>query len=142
MVLHACNTIGHRPLDTCTVDSNGCGLLFNHLQVLYIHAHMMQLVSVVTVPSVAECKSFYIYHSVCPVYYTKPPPIPYTKPPPIPCAKLHVENGQVFLNKTEKEGIVQATIFCNEGFILEGKDTLNCTKSGKWDGEVPKCISE
>ena len=37
---------------------------------------------------------------------------------------------------------VHATIFCKEGFILEGKDILTCTESGKWDGEVPICIGE
>ena len=60
----------------------------------------------------------------------------------IPCAKLQVKNGHVSLNKVRKGGTVHAKIFCKEGFILQGKDTLTCTKSGKWDGDVPKCISE
>jgi len=53
-----------------------------------------------------------------------------------------VKHGYVFLNEMEKGGTVQATIFCDEGFILEGNDTLTCTESEKWDGDVPKCISK
>ena len=60
----------------------------------------------------------------------------------IPCPKLQVENGHVSLNEMVKGGTVHATIFCKEGFILEGRDTLTCTESGKWDGEVPNCIGE
>jgi len=77
--------------------------------------------------------------STCSVTMSAPPP---ASSPPIFCAKLQVPHGRVFLNKVKEGGTLHATFFCDKGFILEGKDTLTCTKSGKWDGDIPKCISE
>ena len=71
--------------------------------------------------------------------YSSSPPLPQIIPS---CAKLQVQNGYVSLYQTVKGETVLATILCKEGFIIKGKDTLTCTESGKWDGEVPNCIRE
>lgn len=32
--------------------------------------------------------------------------------------------------------------YCNEGFIMKGKDTITCVASGYWDGEPPVCVGK
>ena len=60
-------------------------------------------------------------------------------PPPL-CPHLELENGHISLDAVTEGGV--ASFVCQEGFILEGKETLTCEQSGNWSGDVPKCISE
>ena len=86
-----------------------------------------------------KCLSTFSDHDSIKNWGEPQPSIPSSR---IPCTKLQVEHGHVSPDKVEEGVTVLATIFCDEGFILVGKDTLSCTKSGKWDGDVPKCISK
>lgn len=48
-------------------------------------------------------------------------------------------NGRLMMTKISYKGIAKIT--CDDGFRLEGKNTLTCEGNGKWSSEIPNCKS-
>ena len=63
------------------------------------------------------------------------------EPPPPTCVPVDcntpdlLENGHVIYEATTYKNVVK--LFCNEGFILRGPDTRQCTSSGHWSRKHP-----
>ncbi|XP_043978112.1 sushi, von Willebrand factor type A, EGF and pentraxin domain-containing protein 1-like isoform X2 [Gambusia affinis] len=60
------------------------------------------------------------------------------------CSKLtKVENGRHSWNSDREPEYRQTIHFtCNTGYTLFGNKTITCTKTGKYDSEVPRCIAD
>ncbi len=58
----------------------------------------------------------------------------------IDCGPLpDIKNGKVEIVPDTKKASI-ATYFCDEGFLLYGKQQRVCSYGGKWSGRAPKCI--
>ena len=54
------------------------------------------------------------------------------------CPAIEVANSH--LNSTSLRFGVHVEVVCDEGFTIEGPNVLQCTETGEWNIEAPKCV--
>ncbi|XP_032501792.1 membrane cofactor protein-like isoform X2 [Phocoena sinus] len=61
----------------------------------------------------------------------------------VKCVYPHVENGMMVSGHGPKFYYKATVVYrCNEGFKLNGSNTIICSANSTWDPEIPTCIKE
>ncbi|XP_028652448.2 complement component receptor 1-like protein isoform X1 [Erpetoichthys calabaricus] len=67
----------------------------------------------------------------------------YSNPPPqckeIHCPLVPVENGRISAGFGSSGYRSVVTFACNDGYMLEGSDTIMCQENGQWSSKPPTC---
>jgi hypothetical protein len=64
------------------------------------------------------------------------------------CPKIStdaVTNGKVYLKEVSQSGYTYGNFLkvkCNTGFLINGKDIINCRENGAWDSNLPSCTAK